>query len=163
MRQFLNSSAAAGSVWTPQTKYDRPPTWASSRAGYMAGLDEDFLAVVGAVALPCVANNTYEDPESTVTKGSKYTLNDTFYLASQREIFGNNSESVADDSVLLPYYEGATDADRIKYRDGSAAHWLLRTPNAWSAASVRRVYSDGTVSSDHARSALGLAPACTIY
>ena len=47
MRQFLNSSAAAGSVWTPQTKFDRPPSWQTSLAGYKNGLDQVFLAVVG--------------------------------------------------------------------------------------------------------------------
>lgn len=43
MRQFLNSSAAAGSVWTPQTKFDRPPTWLTTLTGYKAGLDQDRI------------------------------------------------------------------------------------------------------------------------
>ena len=160
MRQFLNSSAAAGSVWTPQTKFDRPPSWLTSLAGYKAGLDQDFLAVVGKVVLPCSANNIYEAPDSSITKGTAYTLNDEFYLASRAEIFG--SHDVNDGTVLFPFYEGAGNADRIKYRDGSAAYWWLRTPSSGYAISVRRVYSDGTVSGDSATTAIGLAPACTI-
>ena len=160
MRQFLNSSAAAGSVWTPQTKFDRPPSWQTSLAGYKAGLDQDFLAVVGNVVLPCSANNIYEAPDSTITKGEKYTLNDEFYLASRAEVFG--SHDVNDGSVLFPYYEGAGNADRIKYRDGSAAHWWLRTPYSGVAYGVRLVSSDGTVNVDGATIAYGLAPACTI-
>ena len=161
MRQFLNSSAAAGSVWTPQTKFDRPPSWLTSLAGYKNGLDQDFLAVVGKVVLPCSANNTYEAPDSSIVKGAKYTLNDEFYLASAREIFNTNWD-VADDSKVFPFYEGAGNADRIKYRDGSAAYWWLRTPHSGHAGIVRLVYSDGTVGNANATSAYGLAPACTI-
>ena len=161
MRQFLNSSAAAGSVWTPQTKFDRPPSWLTSLAGYKNGLDEDFLAVVGKVVLPCSANNTYEAPDSSIIKGTKYTLNDEFYLASTREIFNTNWD-VADDSKVFPFYEGADNADHIKYRDGSAADWWLRTPDSGNANGVRLVGSDGTMYNGGAFNAGGLAPACTI-
>ncbi len=162
MRQFLNSSAAAGSVWTPQTKFDRPPSWLTTTAGFVAGLSQEFLAVVGDVVLPCSANNTYEAPDSTVVKNTKYTLNEKFYLPSQREVFGVNSDIVADDSVLLPFYDGATAADRIKYRDGSAVVWWLRTPHSWNARNVRRVNSDGTLDYNYAGNSYALAPACTI-
>lgn len=161
MRQFLNSSAAAGSVWTPQTKFDRPPSWVTTLAGYKKGLDQDFLAVVCKVKLPCAANNTYEAPDSTVTKNTKYTLNDEFYLASRKEVFGT-SDDVADDTTVFAYYDGATAADRIKYRDGSAAYWWLRTPYAWNALSVRLVDSDGALSYYDAKRADGFAPAFTI-
>lgn len=161
MRQFLNSSAAAGSVWTPQTKFDRPPSWLSSLAGYKNGLDQDFLAVVGKVVLPCSANNTYEAPDSSITKGTKYTLNDEFYLASAMEIFNTNVD-VADDSKVFPFYEGAVNADRVKYRDGSAALWWLRTPLSGYAFRVRLVHSDGTVFYNGVSNASSLAPACTI-
>lgn len=161
MRQFLNSSAAAGSVWTPQTKFDRPPSWLTSLAGYKNGLDQNFLAVVGKVVLPCSANNTYEAPDSSIAKGAKYTLNDEFYLASAMEIFNTNSD-VADDSKVFPFYEGASNADRIKYRDGSETNWWLRSPSSGSAGTVRRVYSNGTMDSIYTYTAYGLAPACTI-
>ena len=161
MRQLLNSSAAAGSVWTPQTKFDRPPSWLTSLAGYKNGLDQDFLAVVGKVVLPCSANNTYEAPDSSIAKGTKYTLNDEFYIASAMEIFNTNLD-VADDSEVFPFYEGAGNADRIKYHDGSASNWWLRTPTSGFAGFVRRVGTDGTVSNNSAISAYGLAPACTI-
>lgn len=42
MRQFLNSIGAAGTYWTPQTKYDRPPSWNSSLAGFKKGFANDF-------------------------------------------------------------------------------------------------------------------------
>ena len=162
IRQFLNSPSAAGSVWTPQTKFDRPPSWVTSLAGFESGLDSDFLAVVGEVIVPCSANNTYESPDSTVTKNTKYTVTDKFYLPSQKEIFGSTSETVADDSVLFPYYQGATNADRIKYRNGSAAHWWMRSASSWDATNVRIVGSGGSSSGSGAVNATGCSPACTI-
>lgn len=161
MRQFLNSSAAAGSVWTPQTKFDRPPSWATTLDGYKKGLDQDFLAVVCKVKLPCAANNTYEAPDSTIMKNTKYTLNDEFYLASGKEVFGTNND-VADDTVVFPFYDGATAADRIKYRDGSAALWQLRTPSAGDAFISRIVLGNGTGSGDVTGNDHFIAPACTI-
>lgn len=162
IRQFLNSPSAAGSVWTPQTKFDRPPSWVTSLAGFESGLDSDFLAVVGEVIVPCSANNTYESPDSTVTKNTKYTVTDKFYLPSQKEIFGSTSETVADDSVLFPYYQGATNADRIKYRNGSAALWWMRSAYSWYASTVRIVNSGGSSHSTSAVGSFGCSPACTI-
>lgn len=161
IRQFLNSSAAAGSVWTPQTKFDRPPSWVSTLDGYKKGFDQDFLAAICPVILPCAANNKFEAPDSTITMNTKYALHDEFYLASAKEVFNKNWD-VADDTVVFPFYDGATDADRIKYRDGSAADWWLRTPASGNAYGVRLVSTDGTLSYNGAYNAGGLAPACTI-
>lgn len=52
LRQWLNSDGAAGSVWSPQNDYGRPPAWAANTAGFMNGLDADFLAVIGNTKLP---------------------------------------------------------------------------------------------------------------
>lgn len=146
IRQFLNSSAAAGRVWTPQTKFDRPASWVANTAGYMNGLDPDFLGVVGAVNLPCSTNSTFESPDSAYVQNSKYVLRDKFYLISQKELFGNTSSSVADDSELLPFYEGAANVDRIKRNTaGSASYWWLRTPYSSNAYDVRYCNSGGSL------------------
>lgn len=164
IRQFLNSSAEVGKVWTPQTKFDRPPTWWNSVAGFMRGLDNSFLSVVGEVVVPCSANNVYESPDSTVTKGSKYTVTDKFYLASQKEIFGTTSNTLEDGSALFPYYERAANADRIKYRasDGGASNWWTRTPHASTTHLSSDVNSKGSINSDGVIALLCPAVTCTI-
>lgn len=162
IRQFLNSSAEAGSVWTSQTKFDRPPSWVSSLAGFEKGIDADFLAIVGEVVVPCAANNTYESPDSTTTKGEKYTVVDKFYLASQTEIIGMATESVVDDSVLFPYYEETTNADRIKYRNGVAEHWWGRSPTSWQSGCVRIVYPEGKMDNYFVFNNHECVPVCTI-
>ena len=162
LRQFLNSSADAGSVWSPQSEYDRPPNWVTSTAGFMSNLDGDFLSVVGAVVVPCSANNVFEAPASSVSKGEKYTVTDKFYIASQQEIFGTLVGSVDDGSRLLPYYEGATNAERLKYRDGLVAGWRLRTPVDAIGNNVRLTHTDGSLRNDFAYLSYGCAPVCTI-
>ncbi len=162
IRQHLNSSAAAGSVWSPQTKFDRPPAWAATLAGFVAGLPAEFLAAVGEVNLPCTANNTYESTDSSVTKNTAYTLHDKFYLLSQNEVFGSKPIT-ADQSALLTYFVGATNADRISYlADGSAAYQWLRTPNPDGAYYVRIVWSDGSLNYHGAYNARAYSPAFTI-
>lgn len=162
IRQFLNSSAEAGKVWTPQTKFDRPPSWADTLAGFANGLDDEFLSCVGEVIVPCSANNIYESLDSTTAKGEKYTVTDKFYLASQREIFGIDNETVVDESALFPFYAGATDTDRIKYRDGARAYWWTRSAISWGAYGVRVVGRDGTLGNGHSYDGTGIVPVCTI-
>ena len=162
IRQFLNSSSLVGSVWAPQTKFDRPPSWVTSRAGFVGGFNEDFLSVIGEVVVPCAANNEYESPDSTTVKSTKYTVTDSFYLASQREIFGADAGTVVDGSALFPYYEVSTNADRIKYRDGSAAGWWLRSTDSWDAFGTRIVHLGGSLDSRSADVAVAFAPVCTI-
>lgn len=162
LRQFLNSSAKAGSVWFPQTKFDRPPSWATSLDGFIDGLDKDFLDVVGEVVVPCSTNNTYESLDSTTIKGGKYTVIDKFYIPSQTEILGTTTEIVADDSVRFPYYKNTTSADYIKYRADSPLTWWVRSACSWSATSIRIINSSGVPHSSDAISNGGCVPTCTI-
>ncbi len=160
VRQFLGSGAAAGHVWTPQTKFDRPPSWSTTLAGYKAGLDQDFLAVVCPVTLPCAANNLYEAPDSTTAKSTKYTLTDDFYLATPNEV--GVTGDFNDGSTTLAIYRGATNADRKKYVNGVASMWWLRTSNAYQTSGPSIVATNGAVTSYDAVNALNVAPACTI-
>lgn len=162
IRQFLNSDAAEGSVWSPQTKFDRPPSWVSACAGFMNGLDGEFLSIIGEVIVPCSTNNLYESPDSSVTAGSVYTVNDRFYIASLREITGATGNSIYDGSELFPFYKGATDADLIKERYWVPTNWRLRTPSIDGVSSMYRILNDGKASASGASDAFGIAPVCTI-
>ena len=162
IRQFLNSEGAVGSVWNPQTKYDRPPSWVGTADGFMRGFDADFLSIVGKVRVPCSTNSTYEAPDSATTKGAKYTLNDRFYLPSQKEIFGDLAGTVDDGSTQFTRYEKADSVDFIKYRDNVASMWRTRTPNPWPAHDTRVVGTDGVSTPNGAASSLTFAVLCTI-
>lgn len=162
VRQFLNSSAEKGGAWIPMTKYDRSHDTANIPAGFLNGLDESFLSVVGKVKVPCCSNNFYESPNSTITPGTKYTLEDRFYLASQMEIFGVGTSTIGDDSKLFPFYDGAVATDRIKRNGSSSNKWWTRTPAAWGTNVVRIVTANGDMGDNYASGTLGIVPVCTI-
>ncbi len=165
MRQFLNSDGAAGAVWSAQTKFDRCPSWASTTAGFMNGIDEDFLAVIGKPT-KITARNTVCDG------GGSDTTEDLFWLLSRREVYAGNEVSTVTEGEPYPYYSdysdltaaGTTaDTNRIKYRNGSAQHWRLRTPNAGGGCYVRLINTTGALTNyNDADSTSGVAPACCI-
>lgn len=159
IRQFLNSNEEAGAVWTPQTKFDRPPSWNSNIKGFMKGFDGDFLSVVGECNHLTKTNSVFE-MDGNLNK--LYTTKDRFYLASHSEIFGGSENNLAD-GTQFPYYSEATNTDRIKYNAGIARYWWLRSPSPSNAHDVRIVTADGSLSNYSAHSSHGVAVACDIY
>lgn len=167
VRQWLNSGAAAGSVWTPTNVFDRPASWATSYNGFMHGLPADFLAVVQPAVLACRTNSLFE-VESL--DGTAFAINqlynlkvDKFFLLSRPEIFGDWDSASYKDSTQLEYYNGLTATERIK-RDaaGTARNAWLRSPNPSNANSARLDNSSGEVSGSSAYDGYGVAPACII-
>lgn len=161
IRQFLNSSAVAGSVWSPQTKFDRPPSWKAHKEGFMRGFTDDFLAVIGEVSIPCYGAS-YESPDSTVSANTPYTVNDKFYIASVKEINGDSSMGSVDLSQQFSYYKGSTTSDIIKYKDGVATDWYTRSSSSGGSAALRVIRSTGLVSSLYPVGEKCCAPVCTI-
>ena len=175
MRQHLNSSKVAGSVWTPQTVWDRAPSWVSSTAGFMHGLDPEFVKICGDVelltALSTVAGDTTA-AEGSAGTGFETTV-DKFFLPSRPEVFGG-SDNASDKGNAWQYYAansdvpgGASnansDSNRIKTNAaGSAQYWWLRSPSVGNGGNVRIIYPSGNVLIGNAISSLGVAPACVV-
>lgn len=163
MRQWLNSSAAAGSVWTPKTKFDRQPSWVSSIAGFLNGMDEDFVKAVGTVKKTTVLN--------TVTDGGgKVESDERFFLLSRSEVYGGN-EVEGGEGAAYSYYadysdlSGAgtgADTNRIKYRNNAVQYWWLRSPYASHANYIRLVNTSGALSGSNATNSYDVAPAVCI-
>lgn len=154
IRQWLNSSAAANSWWTPQNVFDRPPSYAS-RPGYLAGFDAAFVSALGEITHSTVLN--------TVTDGgTSETVTDKVFLLSRKEVGLGNEIANQNDGSVYEYYDGATNKDRIKLRGISAAYWWLRTPYSGYATNVRVVGTDGSLHGTGAYVGFGVAPACVI-
>ena len=162
LRQWLNSSATKGNFWTPQTKFDRPPSYANTLDGFLTTLPDDFKAVVKKRDRKVNTNSVFEVND---TINSYYTISDKFWLASRYNVYGTEEVgSVATDDVFFDYYNGASNTDRIKYdSSGVAWWWWLHTPYAGNAHTVRVVYTDGSLNLDFAIYGYGVAPACVIY
>ena len=160
LRQMLNSDKAKGTFWTPQTKYDRPPTWNSTVDGFMVGLPTDFLEVVGICAHVTKSNGIHEEADEL---NSSYETQDRFWPPSYSEVFGGMENNVAD-GTQYPYYSGGLAADRIKYNNsGAVRSWWLRSPIPWNAYNVRLVDPDGSLNDNTAHGSYGAAVACAIY
>lgn len=164
MRQYLNSEAAAGSVWTPQSNFDRPPSWANTTAGFLHGMDADFLSVIGEVGKTTALNTVSEDEESVTTS-------EKFFLLSRSEGYGGNETSI-NEGAAYPYYSEnsvlseaglSADSNRIKYSNKEAQYGWLRSPYADDSNSVRTVFPTGYVGKLNASISLGVAPVCCIY
>lgn len=163
MRQYLNSKAAAGSVWTPKSNFDRPPSWATSTAGFLNGIDEDFLAVIGEVDKVTTLNTVSDG-------GGSETTSEKFFLLSRSEVYGGNENNI-NEGAAYPYYSEnsvltaagtGVDANRIKYRNNAAQYWWLRSPYTGGAYIVRTVGTTGYVYNYYAVNSYGVAPACCI-
>lgn len=154
IRQWLNSDEDTFQ-WVSQHQYDAPPSGSIYEGpGFLKLLDPDLAAVIGAVNKQ-VARNTATDG------GGQDLFSDKVFLLSGVEV-GSGTEGVTDGEVVYPYYDGISDAGRIKLLDGSPRIWWLRSPNVSYSQSVRIVTTDGIVGSGYTRTARGLAPACCI-
>jgi len=165
IRQWLNSNAESG-WWTPSNIYDRPQS--SPADGFLHGIDEDLLACIGKVRLRTGVNPA--DNEGTYGYSDNEEL---IFLPSRTEMgLGNSAANVYETPVAvdgtaitdtLPLF--TSNKDRIKYLNGVARYWWLRSPNpsATSANNTYGVYLDGSLSSGSAWSGSGAVPACVIY
>lgn len=164
LRQWLNTNRDAGTWWVPQTNFDRPGTTAETD-GFLNNMDAAFLDVVGDVV---------KTTQKGVADGyGLETSTERFFLLSRPEVYGGIERSAdGADGTVYPYYGAGysalsapgtgSDKNRIKYRNGSAYHWWLRTPGADYGGGVRGVLGDGHLSSDNAYGSYGVAPACVI-
>lgn len=154
MRQGLSDMSISG--WQPKNIWDRPPSWNTSRAGFLKHLQRDFLAVLGE------CNKLTEKVQfsaSGISGAPRRITVDKAWLFSREEI---QSESQAEYN-LYPSYTywhnllGSTYGDWrtdsrfiMTDKNGTARYVWLRSPNTGGGGNVRRVYTTGYVSNDSA-------------
>ena len=167
VRQLLNSAAEAGKVWTPQTKFDRPPSWNNTLNGFMCDLPDDFLAAVKTAVIPCATNSFFEIDSldgTAFAPNQAYTLNDKFFLLSRPEVYGTWDSSKYKDGEILEYFDGLSDVERVRYEvNGTARTTWSRTASQAQTYAVRNIYrEDGRLYTNGAYGAYAIAPACII-
>ena len=84
IRQYLNSAAAAGSWWSPQHKWDRPPSYATTTAGHLSGFPQEFVDALAEIkvvtAKPTCDGGTAQGDEAYVTY-------DKVFLPSMEQLY----------------------------------------------------------------------------
>ena len=163
MRQWLNSNGTAGTFWKPTNKFDRPPVWVSSMAGFLNGVDSDFINVLAKIPRIYPTNTVFET--SDYAMGSSYKLADKIFLASRTEIYGDKENNIADGiGVQFGRFVGSGNTDKIKLDryNGSTQYWWLSTPYTGDAVHVRRVSVDGSMGTSDAGGSIRAVAACII-
>lgn len=172
LRQYLNSTEAAGAWWTPQNIWDRPPAQHGSVAGFLAGCSAEFLDVLRPVEV-----STTLSTQEGFTDTSETTW-DRIFLPSLQEIYAVTQ--VADtEGEDWDYYktlagEAGLSGRFVRFNNypfllkyGIAAqstpyaNWL-RSPDTGNAYSIWRINSAGAVGVHDACMAIKVAPACKI-
>lgn len=163
MRQWLNSSKAKGNVWEPKTNFDRPPAWFTTEDGFLKGIDKEFLSAVGKVKKTTALNMVSDGGGSTES-------DELMFLLSFDELYFGKENNTAQGTVY-DYYKNYSslsaagsgeDSNRIKYYNGTAKYWWMRSPHPWDASNVRIVSPRGALGNGHANTTYGVVPACCI-
>jgi len=160
VREWLNSDAQAGEWQTQQTRFQRPCSYALSKAGFMSYLDPSFVATVRTGTHLNRTNQVFDLLGAKVA----YSTEERFFLLSNEEI-GFSSESGIVCGSLFSFYDGANNDDRIKYdiaNEDTARYWWLRTSLPSNAHGERNVSSSGALGYSGAYGGYGAAAACEI-
>ena len=170
LRQFLNSTAAAGAWWTSQEKWDVAPAYATTKAGFLHGYDASIINRMKVTKIVTGRN--------TVTDGGGVDETyDRVFLSSLEQMYVQPqlSSSVGSEGAYWEYYKrllgatspvarSATYTRLIKRRldNDSAQRVFRRSASLGTADVVWVVSSGGGVYADGATYGLYCAPACRI-
>ena len=109
--------------------------------------------------LPTEVQNGIREVNKLTSAGSQSaTINttaDKLFLLSEVEIFGSTSYSAAGEGTQYDYYKAGN--SKVKKRNGSAADWWERSPNASISTDFCLVNSYGDADYNYASTARGVA------
>ena len=133
IRQWLNSEAAAGSWWSAQNGWDRPPAVATTLRGFLAGCSADFLSILEPVDV-VTALNTQEGFASDTE-----TTQDRIFLPCLENWYINPEKSGEGDE--WDYYKAlAQEAGLSGKFQRSSTYEILKKYNVSSTTSAVTVW-----------------------
>jgi hypothetical protein len=153
IKQWMNSDAKTFE-WQAQTDFDMPSSYETE--GFLDLLDPELVAVLGSVDKQ-VSKNHHADTDGN----GQFTFSDKVFLLSRVEV-GLGTEGTTTGEKVYEFYDGASNADRIKLLTGDPRHWWLRSPYTSTSRLVRYVRASGGLSYSNAYDSIGFVPACVI-
>ena len=150
LRQWMNSNATTF-VWQAKGLYDMPSAYETK--GFLDLLDPELVAVLGKA--------DKQVAKASVDGGGQDLFTDKVFLLSRKEMFGDDEGVVTGESVY-PFWDGSTNADRIKKEGSTPRYYWLRSPTVGTSGITRGVYTGGSLHDYIANDGIGLAPACVI-
>lgn len=172
IRQYLNSTAAAGSWWTAKNGWDRPPSQASSMRGFLGGCDSSFLEILEEVPVVTALNTVEGFADTTETTMDKIFLPSLQEMYIQPQLANVEGEDwdyfkeLAQEAGLTGRFQQyQTYPILITYQANnttSPVYVWLRSAGRSNANLAWYVNSSGTVSNGGAYYASRGCPACKI-
>lgn len=154
---WLNSNdagATSGNIaswWQPVSEFDMPVK--STLAGWLHGIDPEFLSVIGAVkkrtAFSIAEGYGYYDEDQLIWQPSMTEMGSGM----------NNGVVETNPSGTFSVYERYNPlvaTDRIKYQGTTARYWWLRCPNPSSAYGPRIINTSGSLNLNIASNTYGV-------
>ena len=173
LRQFLNSNKGVGEWWTAQHLFDVEPEQHTTKAGFMTGFGEDFLACLKPIKVT-TALNTITDADIGTTEDTY----DTFFLPSLEQIYAKPQLAGAEGEYFEywrravgktepnGWYDTNINPAYITYAINaktSAQHLRLRSAGRGNSCYTWYQHAAGTLSSYYgAYPATRFAPVCVI-
>lgn len=173
IRQWLNSDAAAGEWWQPMNPWDRPPSNAATRPGFLSGYSEEFRAMLEPTAVVTALDTVSGFKQATETTYDKVFLPNAWQLYSSygADLYDGEGESWdywkqrAEDAGIQGMMNDTTEARNLlkKYQINatsavSVVH--LRSPNR-TGYQTRNI-NNGNFISGSPYSSCNCCPACII-
>ena len=174
IRQWLNSEAAAGAWWHPQTVWDMAPSKAAQQRGFLGGFSDDFKHILHETKIKTALNNFDKTSEGV---GYEYTYDKLFLPALEEMYITPQATDSESEGAYWEYYKElngtgtkyaqyGTYPELIKYalsNHASAQYQRLRSANRGTSGGTWGVNASGDVYGGYyAITALACAPACII-
>ena len=159
IRQWLNSSGAAGSWWTAQHEYDAPPTSDNVSSADGAYADAPgFLAGFSADVLQHFTDITNITALCTADGGGSETTVDKVFLPSRTEMgYGKINEIAEGTHLSVRYPDNASKIKNYK------SYWMRGPFYVSNTAFLLYVDNNGSSYYDGAYNSCGIAPIIVIH
>lgn len=178
IRTYLNATGYKNTWFKMLSIFDIVPDWVATTNGFLHNVDNDLKGAMQKVKIKYYLQDSDYNLMTALGKtkpiqwldsigcsidGRVVTVEDYVFLPSIVEVgLGNNYNDNSAGNTVLALYNGATNAERIKYWNGSAKYWWLRSPNPWNCRTAAHCKPGGTLNYSHANDSGALVPACVI-
>lgn len=172
IRQYLNSTEAAGAWWTMQNPWDRPPSQLASLRGFLAGYSAEFLNIIEAVDVVTAQNTQEGFSETTEITQDRIFLPSLqeWYIATQlANVEGEDwdyNKQLAEEDGRTGRFPTGTAIDILKRYNiasqSSSVYVWLRSATRNDASSAWLVNFSGYVHTSTAYYSFRGCPACKI-